>query len=99
MSKELNKYKVTIDGESYFLVTDQAEERILEIARYVDNEIRAIAQAGHSDDPQRLAILVALQSTSKMMESSQLLKVHQEHTERMIEYISQEVPQKVSIAS
>lgn len=98
MTKKLNKYKVTIAGESYFLVSDEPEERILKVARYVNDQIRTIAQEGHSDDSQRLAVLVALQSTSKMMESAELLKDHQEHNERMIELISQEVPQKTSIA-
>ncbi len=98
MTKEVKKYKVTIAGESYFLVSDEPEERILEVARYVDKQISAIAQAGHSDDPQRLAVLVALQSTSKMMAHSELLKCHQDHNERMIELISQEIPQEASVA-
>jgi len=92
MAKELHKYKVTIAGESYFLVSDESEERIQAVAKYVDAQIRTIAQAGYSDDPQRLAILVALQSTSKMMEHSELLKSQQERHERLIDRISQEVP-------
>ena len=98
MSKQVHKYKVTIAGESYFLVSDEPEARILEVARYVDDQIRSIALAGHSDDPQRLAVLVALQCTSKMMESSELVKLHKEHTEKMIDRISQELPQEPSVA-
>jgi cell division protein ZapA (FtsZ GTPase activity inhibitor) len=88
MTKELKKYKVTIAGESYFLVSDEAEEQVMRVASYVNDQMRLIAQSGLSDDPQRLAVLVALQSTGKMMEYSALLKVHQDSTERMIELLS-----------
>ncbi len=99
MTKELKKYKVTIAGESYFLVSDESEERIMRVARYVNDQMRSIAQSGLSDDPQRLAVLVALQSTSKMMEQGELLQQHQEYTERMLELLSDEVvPQESSIA-
>jgi cell division protein ZapA (FtsZ GTPase activity inhibitor) len=88
MTRELKKYKVSIAGESYFLVSDESEERVMHIARYVNEQMRSMAQSGLSDDPQRLAVLVALQSTSKMLEQGEILKQHQEYTERMIELIS-----------
>lgn len=89
MTKELKKYKVTIAGESYFLVSDESEERVMRVAKYVNEQIRSFAQSGLSDDPQRLAVLVALQSTSKMMEHGDVLKQHQEYTERMIELLTE----------
>lgn len=91
MSKELKRYKVTIAGESYFLVSDEAEEHIKYVAEQVDSQMRKIAQSGYSDDPQRLAVLVALQNTSKMMAHSDTLAQYQAHTEKMIEYISDEL--------
>ncbi len=91
MSKELKKYKVTIAGESYFLVSDEPEEHIKYVADRVDEQMRTIAQSGHSDDPQRLAVLVALQSTSKMMAKVKHTSQYQEHTEKMIEFITNEL--------
>ena len=91
MSKELRKYKVTIAGESYFLVSDEPEEHIKYVAECVDSQMRQIAQSGYSDDPQRLAVLVALQNTSKMMNSAGLVAHYKEHTEKMIEYIADEL--------
>lgn len=97
MAKEVKRYKVTIAGESYFLVSDEPEERILDVARYVDGQMRTIAQSGHADDPQRLAVLIALQSTSKMMQCSDLLKTYQRHNEKMIDLINHEVNEPVIV--
>lgn len=91
MSKELKRYKVTIAGESYFLVSDEPEEHIKYVADCVDSQMRQIAQAGHSDDPQRLAVLVALQNTSKMMTNADIVAHYEDHTERILEYISDEL--------
>lgn len=91
MAKELKKYKVTIAGESYFLVSDEPEEHIKYVADSVDEQMRSIAQSGYSDDPQRLAVLVALQSTSKMMASVDQVSQYQKHTEKMIEHIATEL--------
>jgi cell division protein ZapA len=91
VAKELKKYKMTIAGESYFLVSDEPEERIHQVAQYVDDNMRRIAQLGHADDPQRLAVLVALQSASKMMEYLELTKTFQQRHEQMIDQINQEV--------
>ena len=99
MTKEVKKYKVTIAGESYFLVSDESEERIKKVAHYVDDHMRRVGQMGHSDDPQRLAVLVALQSTSKMMEYSDLIKVYQERHEKMIEDITLETSSEVPVLS
>ena len=99
MTKDVNKYKITIAGESYFLVSDEPAERINHVAQYVDEHMRRIAQAGHADDPQRLAILVALQTTSKMMEYLELIKTYQAHHEKMIDQITHEVPLTSSAAS
>ncbi len=91
MSQDLKKYKVTIAGESYFLVSDEPEEHIKQVAESVDTQMRKIAQSGYSDDPQRLAVLVALQSTSKMMVSSDRLDQVQQYTNKMIEHITTEL--------
>ena len=91
MSKELKKYKVTIAGESYFLVSDEPEEHIKSVADRVDSQMQSIAQSGYSDDPQRLAVLVALHSTSTMMGYADHASQYKEHTELMIEYINTEL--------
>lgn len=88
---------MTIAGESYFLVSDEPEERINRVAQYVDDNMRRIAQMGHADDPQRLAILVALQSTSKMMEYLELTKTFSQRHEKMIDQLNQEVISETSI--
>lgn len=50
----VHRYKVTIAGESYFLVSDEPEEHVRAVARHVDELMRALANAGLTDDPKRI---------------------------------------------
>ncbi len=91
MNKDLRRCKVTISGESYFLVSDESEEHVQAVARLVDAQMQAMAQRGLSDDPKRLAVLVAVQCASKMIASDNLLEKYQSHNEKLIQFISDEV--------
>lgn len=90
-SRMVKRYKVTISGESYFLVSDEPEEHVRAIARFVDAQMAALKLLGHSDDPQRLAVLVALQCTSKMEISGALVEAYQRQVEKLITAISDEI--------
>jgi cell division protein ZapA (FtsZ GTPase activity inhibitor) len=87
----VQRYKVTIGGESYFLVSDEPEERVKAVAHLVDAQMDSLAQGGHSDDPKRLAVLVALQCASKMVASDELLKQYQSAQEKLIGTIDDEL--------
>lgn len=87
----VRKYKITIGGESYFLVSDEPEERVHAVARLVDQQMKAIAEAGHSDDPKRVAVLVALQCASKMLASAELLEHYQAHNELLLSSVTEEL--------
>jgi cell division protein ZapA (FtsZ GTPase activity inhibitor) len=91
MSKEVKRFKVTIGGESYFLISDESEDHLLAVSRFVDGQMKLFKQNGHDDDPKRLAVLVALQCASKMIVSSELLEKYHTHNEKLIELITQEV--------
>ena len=90
-SSQVKKYKITIGGESYFLVSDEPEERVRTVARLVDSQMRAIAQAGHSDDPKRVAVLVALQCASKMLANTELIEKCQAYNDKLLGLIAQEM--------
>jgi cell division protein ZapA len=96
MTKDVKKFKVTIGGESYFLVSDEPEEHLRAVANLVDEQMKSFAQNGHTDDPQRLAVLVALQCASKMIVATELLEKYQAHNEKLLVLITQEVSLAVS---
>ena len=51
--------------------------------------MRAITQQGHSDDPKRVAVLVALQCASKMLASQELNEKYQESCQRMLGVVTE----------
>ncbi len=92
-SSQVKKFKITIGGESYFLVSDEPEERVRAVARLVDGQMRAITQAGHSDDPKRVAVLVALQCASKMLANTELIEKCQAYNDKLLGLIAEEMTQ------
>lgn len=90
-TRTMNRYKVTIAGESYFLVSDEPEEHVRSVARFVDDQMRALANTGLTDDPKRIAVLVALQCASKMVASNAIVEGYQLHNEKLLSLIADEV--------
>ncbi len=74
MSNEVKKYKVSIFGETYTLVSDETDEQIIAAAHAVDILMREISEKSHLADPKRISILAALQLASqlKMIESEHM---------------------------
>lgn len=54
------KVHVTIDGQDYAILGQGNEERIREVAGFVDEQISSIRQQTQTNSPARLAILTAL---------------------------------------
>lgn len=75
------KYKVTIFGDSYGLVTDEAEEHIVQAASLVDAHMTEIASRIESVDGKKLAVLAALQIASKLRQSE--LVIAQTHEKNL----------------
>lgn len=59
--RQLNKCKVSVFGEVYSLITDEAEEQVIASARLVDTLMRKVSDVSQGADPKRVAVLVALQ--------------------------------------
>ena len=67
---EKNRADVVICGSNYVLSSEKSEERIKEIAKYVDDEIRTVSTA----------VLAALNITEKLMDSTDtILKLQTEN--------------------
>lgn len=71
MSNALKKCKVSIFGEHYVLITDETEEHLHAAAHMVDQVMRDIASKSQLTDSKRIAVLAALQLTSKELLSQQ----------------------------
>lgn len=64
---------VTICGTDYVLSAEKSEEKIKEIARFVDDELRRTSKALNSNANYRSAVLTAINIAEKLMDNSDLL--------------------------
>ncbi|MBR0373246.1 MAG: cell division protein ZapA [Mogibacterium sp.] len=70
---EKSRANVTICGSEYVLSGEKSEEKIKEIARYVDEELRRTSKALNSNPNYRAAVLTAINLAEKLMDNSDLL--------------------------
>ena len=68
-----NRADVVICETKYVLSSDKSEERIKEIARYVDDELRATSRALNVNPNYKAAVLTALNITEKLMDNTDML--------------------------
>ncbi len=77
---EKNRADVVICGSNYVLSSEKSEERIKEIAKYVDDEIRTVSKALNFNPNFKTAVLAALNITEKLMDSTDtILKLQTEN--------------------
>ncbi len=77
---EKNRADVTICGTNYVLSSEKSEERIKEIAKLVDDELRNTSKALNVNPNYRAAVLTALNIAEKLMDSTDMtLKLQTEN--------------------
>ena len=75
-----NKTEVTICGSEYVLSSEKSEEKIKEIAKFVDDELRHTSKLLNVNPNYKSAILAALNISEKLMDTSdRLLKLQTEN--------------------
>jgi cell division protein ZapA len=62
--------RVTIVGEEYSIKSDASPEHTRRVAEYVDQAIRTVMR-GSAVEPQKAAILAALQITNELFEANE----------------------------
>ena len=67
------KADVTICGNDYVLSGDKSEDKIKEIAKYVDDELRHTSKLLNSNPNYRSAVLTAINLAEKLMDNSDLM--------------------------
>ena len=70
---EKNRADVTICGNSYVLSSDKSEERIKDIAKFVDEEMRRTSKQLNSNPNYKSAVLTALNIAEKLMDNTDML--------------------------
>ena len=85
MTNEAKKFTVTILGQTYTIVSDEAEEQVLQAAALVDTSMQEIVKKANSLDSQKIAVLVALKYASKFLAQESIM---QNFSKRELELIS-----------
>lgn len=77
---EKNRADVIICGSNYVLSSDKSEERIKEIAKMVDEELRATSKTLNVNPNYKAAVLTALNIAEKLMDNTDMtLKLQTEN--------------------
>ena len=77
---EKNRADVIICGTNYVLSSDKSEERIKDIAKMVDEELRAVSKALNVNPNYKAAVLTALNIAEKLMDNTDMtLKLQTEN--------------------
>jgi cell division protein ZapA (FtsZ GTPase activity inhibitor) len=91
VSDKVKKYKVSIFGESYLLVSDETEEHIMAAAQLVDSSMRHIAEKSQIAESKRIAVLVALQCASNVLATKAINDQCQQHSDKLIDFVNREL--------
>lgn len=91
VSDKLKKYKVSIFGESYFLVSDESEHHLTAAAQLVDSCMREIADKSQITESKRIAVLVALQLASKVLAHKETLERYNAHSDKLLNLVATEL--------
>jgi cell division protein ZapA (FtsZ GTPase activity inhibitor) len=70
---EKNRADVVICGASYVLSSDKSEERIKDIAKMVDEELRSNSRALNVNPNYKAAVLTALNIAERLMDNTDML--------------------------
>ena len=68
-----NRADVVICGSNYVLSSEKSEERIKEIAKFVDEDLRRTSNALNSNPNYKSAVLTALNITEQLMDTTDMM--------------------------
>ena len=91
MNEQKKKYKVTIFGETYSLVTDEPEQHFMQSVHLVDSLMHDFAKNTGSQDAKKIASLIALQLASKVIQLEFQLLQNDHSEQRLTKIIDQEL--------
>lgn len=91
MNTEKKQYKVSIFGENYVLVSDEASDTFFKSVEYVDSLMKEISEKSRLTDVKKLAVLVALQAASSMFAQERNVEKANDSVASLIHQIDKEL--------
>ncbi len=91
MSDTKKKFTVTILGQEYTIVSDEAEQQVLQAAALINTWMQEIVQKSQGIDPKKVAVLVALQCANRLLEVESHLKTFSKREQQLISLIDHEM--------
>ena len=91
MISAIKKYKVSIFGKSYSLVSDEAEEHIVASAQLVNVLMREISNSKQLADTTDVAVLVALQLAGELKKLEASMEQENQKQSKLIDLIDREL--------
>lgn len=71
MKEQTKKYKITIYGETYTLVSDESEASVIKSAQLVDEFMRNVSHNVGIVDTKKIAVLAALRMACMVVEGQE----------------------------
>lgn len=87
----LKKYRISVFGETYVVVSDESEEHLTDTARYVDDLMKHVALKVDIPDSKRIAVLVSLRLASQLKSLEEKLVLYGHKEKELSEHIDQEL--------
>ncbi len=87
MKKNVTSYQVVIFGEEYTVGSDESEEHVMRSANFVHALMQDIARKTPGIPLKKLAILVALRLSSKVIKAEEDLHKQSQKNSDMLQYL------------
>ncbi len=88
---DINKYTVSLFGESYTIVSDENEEHLVETSQRVDQMMQDVSRESGITDYRRVAVLAALQLASNVQKLEQQIDDYDSKGQQLVEHIEREM--------
>ncbi len=87
---------VSIFGEDYPIRGAAGQDYILQVASYLDNKMREVAEKNSNKSPAKVAILAALNITDELFQARQAASVEvkefEEKTQTILQWLEEKLP-------
>ncbi|NLY81726.1 MAG: cell division protein ZapA [Clostridiales bacterium] len=78
-----NRVEISLGGCTYTIAGEKTEDKIKEIAKYVDDELKRVSHQLNSNINYRVAVLSSINITEKLMENGELNLVLQDEKSQL----------------
>jgi cell division protein ZapA (FtsZ GTPase activity inhibitor) len=91
MNNEAKRIDVLLYGETYSVISDESEEKVLEVARQVDELMRLISRRTGLSDIKKIAVLTALKLATSQRKLEEEVAHNRLAYEKLISVVSENI--------